>query len=311
MKRRGINRPKNVDGQGATRTIFYRRLISKIIKSRFDITFDEAFLNKISVDYILNTLITMGYIIFTDTPFGVLPLRGTVTGNNYMYMPTHANIVVPGITTMYRTIGEDCELLYFERTPENWFWSFASFIDIYAEQLASADGAIEVNLINSRSAFMAEAETKAQADTIKEMYNNITNGDPIVVYKTNELSKDGLKVFFGNVKNNFIVDMVQDAKRSIMNELLTFLGIDNANTDKRERLITAEAESNNVELAANVEMWKRNIDNCVKRVNKMFPELNFKMKLNFDPANSAVEKKGENNDAGKLSSTMGNETPGN
>lgn len=308
MGRKAVNRPKNVDGQRATRTIFYRKILRKIVKGLFDVTGSEGFMNGINVDYILNTLITRGYIIFTETKAGVLPLRGTVTGNNYMYMPTTATIVVPGLDSMERTISEDCEILYLERTMDNWFWTFNDIIDVYAEQLASADGAIEVNLMNSRGAFIAEAETKAQAETIKSLYNDITNGDPLVVYRSNELSKDGLNVFFGNVKNNFIVDLVQDAKRSIMNEFLTVIGINNANTDKRERLITAEADANNVELAVNIADWKMNLKNCCDRINKMFDTINFEMKLKFDPEEISTVETGMEveDDSGKFGRNMEN-----
>lgn len=293
-----MGKPRKVDGQAATRTVFYKRIISRIIKGIFKVECEGT-----NVDYLLNTLLYQGYVIFTDTSAGVLGLRGTVTGNNYMYMPTEATIVVPGLAEMHRKIGTDCELLYLERTSEAWFYTFRNLIDVYAEKFASTDGAIDVNLMNSRAAFMAEAETKAQAETIKKMYADISEGEPLVTYKTNTLSKDGLSVFFGNVKNNFVVDLLQDAKRSIMNELLTILGVNNANTDKRERLITNEVDSNNIELAVNVNLWKTNLKICTDKINAMFPNYNFSMKLAYDP-----EERSKTDDIRIMRDSVGNNT---
>lgn len=93
-----------------------------------------------------------------------------------------------------------------------------------------------------------------------------------------------------------------------MNELLTRLGINNANTDKKERLIVNEVDANNVELQCNIALWKKNLKVCVKRVKEVFPDLDFKISLRFDPkklsekASSAVEQMG-----GERNDSMGNE----
>ena len=61
-----------------------------------------------------------------------------------------------------------------------------------------------------------------------------------------------------------------DVKRSIMNEFLTEIGINNANTSKRERLISDEANANNEEIQTIVELWLDNLKKCCDKVNKMF-----------------------------------------
>ena len=48
-----------------------------------------------------------------------------------------------------------------------------------------------------------------------------------------------------DTKTPYIIDKLELHKHNIWDEFLTFIGINNANTDKKERLITAEAESNN------------------------------------------------------------------
>lgn len=274
-------KPKKVDGQRAARTEFYRVELRKLIKGLFDITCPLEW----DTDYLLNYFISSGYIIIADTSAGRLPLKGSLTGLNYANNPTTAVIAVPILGNFTRTIGVDCEVIFLERTRTKTYYSFNRIVDIYAEKLASADGTIDVNLLNTRLAYLAEAETKAQADTIKELYDSVSEGNPLVVYRKDVLSAgDGLKVFFGNVKNNFIADVLQDSKRTIMNEFLTCLGINNANTDKRERLLTNEVNANNIELQANTALWKYNLERNVKRTRKIFPDLEFDMKLRFDPS---------------------------
>ena len=56
----------------------------------------------------------------------------------------------------------------------------------------------------------------------------------------------------------------------IIEEFLTGIGVNNANTDKRERLITSEVESNNAELQAAVALWQDNVNRCIKKVKAMY-----------------------------------------
>ena len=48
------------------------------------------------------------------------------------------------------------------------------------------------------------------------------------------------------------------------------IGIDNVRSDKKERLITAEANANNVECRCKAELWLDTLKKCVEKVNKMF-----------------------------------------
>lgn len=287
-QRRSAVEPSNVEGQLSLRTEFYRDILTRITKGIFKITKPKTW----ELDFILNTLMFKGCVAITETTAGVIPLYCGTSGNNYWHFPTKANFAVPVLGNFTRTIGEDCELIFLERTVKRTFWNFGDLIDIYAYKLAAADAAIDVNIFNSKLGFIAEAETKGQADTIKAMYNKISEGEPLVVYRADSLQKDGLKVFFGEVKKNFIADVLQDSKRSIINEYLTLIGVNNANTDKRERLITGEVEANNVELSCNISLWKENLSLQVEKINSMFNDINFNIELQFDQIN--IE--GEDND---------------
>ena len=69
-------------------------------------------------------------------------------------------------------------------------------------------------------------------------------------------------------------------KRRIMNEFLTRIGINNANMDKKERMITSEVESNTEETDAGISHWYQNIKIGLEETNKMFPDLNLSVTIN-------------------------------
>lgn len=270
-----------------TRTAHYRTELMKLVGGIFTIECPDDW----DKDYIRDTLLRFGYIIVSDTDFGVLPLQGALQGYNYFNNPTDVIINVPLIPGLHKKIGVDCELLYIQRIPRSRiYYNFIKIVDIYAQRLASADAAIDVNLMNSRMAYVAEAETKAQAESIKLAYDKVSNGEPLVVYRKDvALNSNGLNVFFNNVKQNYIADMVQDSKRTIINEFLTAIGVNNANTDKRERLVTGEVNANNQELVANTTIWKENLKRCCDKINAMF-NVGLSVTLQFDASNRKESK---------------------
>lgn len=269
--------PKDVNGLLTVRSMFYRDRLRTIVRGLIKVECPDDW----DVDYLKETLINYGYVMVSDSPVGVNPFFCSFTGYNYTMRPTGAIVSVPTILEFTKTFGEDAELVYFERRNGNRFTNYTQIINVYAEKLASVDGAIDSNLINTRFGSIVEAENKAQAETIKDAFARISLGEPLVVVKEGVLTTGarGINAFFNNVSNTFIVDRLQDAKRSIMNEFLTTIGINNANTDKRERLNSDEVNANNEELHYNIEEFNSNLKRCCDKVNGMFPHINFSIEL--------------------------------
>lgn len=61
-----------------------------------------------------------------------------------------------------------------------------------------------------------------------------------------------------------------DRYNAVMNEALTYFGINNANTDKRERLITDEANANNQFIDSCAEMFLESRQRACEEINKKF-----------------------------------------
>lgn len=293
----GMN-PKKVDGQLNARNLFYRNYLINIIKGIFEIECPDEW----DKDYMLDLLILEGKFSVQDTSAGVLPLRCQPHGYNVFDRPTEITISNPVLGTFCKTIDVDTVIIYLY--DNRVYRSFVPLIDIYSQKLASCDCSIDVSLINSRVATIFDCVDKKQADEAKLLYDKVSRGEPAVFYSNNTGldDKKKLNITHMDVKNTFVADVIQDEKREILNEFLTILGINNANTDKKERLITDEVNANNNELYVDMAYVYNNIKQQVEKVKSMFPGTVFNISiphidlLEAQAKSSAAEPEGDDND---------------
>lgn len=253
--------PKKVDPNSTTYWYYIDSLFRKA-QSIYTITgMPESW----DYDYFLSVLLSTGIIAITDTPLGVLPLKCGVSGINVFNHPTTIIIANPVIGNLERQIDEDGILVkmnYNYRSP------VMPIIYKYATMLADCDASIAVNLQNSKVAFIGMCTSKQQAQSMKAMYDMISRGEPAVFVKGDQINAE--QIFYNHVKENFIAGEVQILKRKIMSEFLTEIGVNNANTDKKERLTDNEVEANDSEIQLNAGYWLDNIREGLEKANKMF-----------------------------------------
>ena len=222
-------------------------------------------------DYFLYTLYGYGYCAVINTEeFGVIPQWGALGGYNVFYRPTYVIITNPLIKEMKKpTIGVDCTIIKLQ--PD--YGSITDLVNYYADMLALCSESIGINMINSHVSTVFPAQNKAMAESYKKMYDKIASGDPAVVVDKNLFDDTGKPVwtpFQANIKNEYIADSILADMRKIEAQFDTDIGIPNANTDKRERLITDEVNANNVETAIRCEFWLEQIKKAVDETNAMF-----------------------------------------
>ena len=223
-------------------------------------------------DYFLYVLYCWGYVAIVNTDkFGVIPQGCGLKGYDVFYAPTHAVIANPLLSGILEPrIGTQCELLKLQ--PD--FSGILDLVGHYAEQMALASQSVSVNLLNSKLSYVFTAKTKALAESLKKMYDQIASGEPAVVIDSRlKNAADGeetWKAFEQNVGGNYIVTNLLADLRKIEAMFDTEIGIPNANTDKRERLIQDEVNANNIETYSKCAMWLENLQDACKRVNDMF-----------------------------------------
>lgn len=252
---------------------FYARYLWQKMTNVFKFTLPAEW----DEDYFKYVLFGAGYIpILYTARFGVIPQYGTAGGFNQFFEPDFvliANELLPDESGHELKIGRDCEVV---RLAPDWR-GVGDLIGFYAAKMALCSQAIDINLINSKVAFVFAAKTKAQAEAFKKMYQDIATGEPAVVVDKSLFTEEGdaqWQLFSQNLKNTYLVSDIVSDMRKIEQEFDTKIGIPNANTDKRERLNTDEVNANNVETAIIAEGWLNSIRTGFKKVKKLYPGVN-------------------------------------
>lgn len=262
-----MDQPANMHVLNNTVGRFYQRYLLKKALAVFKWELPEWW----DENYFLYVLYSYGYVAIFDTPeFGVIPQQCGLIGYNVFYRPKEVIIANPLVRDIRRLpIGDKAVLMQLQ--PD-----FCGVLDLcahYAEKMALASSAINQNLWQAKIATVFFAGSDAEQQSIKKAYDRMTDGDPMVVVNKNLRDADGnlkYEVFNRDVKQSYIIsDLIADL-RKIEAEFDTRVGIPNANTDKRERLITDEVNANNVETTILSDMWMDSIQDGIRQIKNLF-----------------------------------------
>lgn len=234
-------------------------------------------------NYFKQVLLGYGFIAVFDTDeYGVIPQQCSLSDTvSIFYQPKRvliANPVLPRVSEL--EIGRDCEVI--KMMPD--YSSPMDIISYYADLLAIAMETASVNLLNSKVSFVFFADNQRVADTYKELYDQVTAGQPFSVVDKSLLNDDGSHnwdFFVQNVGQNYITDKVMSDIKSIEDQFNTRIGIPNANTQKRERLITTEVSANDIDTKALVYVWLDTMARSIEKVNKKY-SLNISVKYRYE-----------------------------
>lgn len=222
-------------------------------------------------NYILYTLYCWGYFAVINTnKFGVIGQACSLSGYDVFYQPTTATIANPllkGITQP--KIDVQCTLVRLQ--PD--YGSIMDKINFYADILALSAETVGTNLFNSKLAYVFASQNKAAAETFKKMYDKIASGEPAVFMDKGLFNDDGSPnwlMFNQDLKNSYIVSEIMDDMRKWECKFCSDLGIPNNDNEKKERLITAEVESNDVEVKLWADLALEELKKSCEKTRKMF-----------------------------------------
>jgi len=263
----GTVTPSTIHVQDSLLTAYFRKYLLQKVLSVFEWKMPETW----SKDYFLYTLFGYGYLAIVNTnKYGVIPQQCGLQGFDIFYRPTNAIITNP-LLTGFMTPKIDKQCVIIKVQPD--YSSMMDIVNYYAGMMALSSETASINLLNSKLSYVFAAESKTVAKSFKKMYDKIASGEPAVVIDKSLFKTDGSKAweaFNQNVGQNYIVGEILSDLRKWENMFNTDIGIANANTDKKERLVVAEVEANNEETTSKASLWLEQMQEACAKARNMF-----------------------------------------
>lgn len=173
--------------------------------------------------------------------------------------------LMTGLTEAQKEAREfyECILVQnnWDRTPT------AGSMELFALRLYEAERTADVNIKSQKTPVMVLVDEE-QRLLMENLYSQYDGNRPFIFGDKKQLGSDVLRAIKTDAP--FIADKIMDYKKEIWNEALTFLGINNIMVDKKERLITDEANSNNELINLNLQSYLAPRQEACRQFNEKF-----------------------------------------
>lgn len=218
-------------------------------------TVDERFLEL--------ALFSMGMaVFFKDEVLGFLALRTTISGEFNVYrIPIRRRAFADNGYNRELTI-DDSVIIYNNLIHTN------SMLDVrmFANKLADIDRSIVINARAQKTPILIQCD-ESQRLTMLNLYKEYDGNAP-VIYGDKKLNANGLTVLKTDAP--YTADSLYQLKTQYWNEALTYLGISNINSVKKERMITDEVTRNQGGVVASRYSRLESRRQACNKINEMF-----------------------------------------
>ena len=280
-----IASPSTIHSRNVNLVRYFERYLFQRAMAPIKITLPDTW----AENYFNTLLYYWGYIAVINTDrYGVICQGCGLGGYNIFYQPQWVIISNPLLKGQIRAvIDEDCALIRLQ--PD--YGGIYDIVSYYADLMAIVSEAAMYSAVNSKVAYLFATSNKSGAETMKKVYDNISSGNVAQFVDKTLFNEDGSPnwiMFNQSVKDTYIVtDCLQDLKQ-IEQQFDEQIGIPSV-VNKKERMITAEANSNNFSTMSNVVLWLESIQKGCETANKMFGlNMNAEWREGWSPDGNAI-----------------------
>ena len=235
-----INLPSSMDQRFLERTLFF--------EGRASLLYDDEF------GFINTKCADGGYLNIYDLPTKL---------HCYSHQYSTDRLVYSGFKEDDEEKTKQCVMVMnnWDRVPT------AATIDLFAYRLYVAQRSADVNIMAQRTPVLLLG-TEKQKLTLENLYNKYNGNQPFIFGDKDIISNDMLKSI--STEAPYVADKLQEYKKEIWNEFLTFIGVNNIDVEKKERLISGESNANNESINLNLESYLAPRKEACKKFNELF-----------------------------------------
>lgn len=225
--------------------------------------------NGIESRHIEKGLFTHGMVAFFKDPtkgLMCLPCKPS-TGLNPYGDPLKYNIIGYGDYANKEMLAEDIVVI----RENDIALPMSVYIANYALKMSETEKTLMQNLRQQRKPYII-ATTENNKLSMKNMYEKIDEGKDAIYVDKRKSEGGNIGIDVLQTKSEFLVDKLSLHEDKIESKLLSLLGLNNANTNKKERLITDEVNANNSNILMNLDFAYKNRELAKNQINKKFSQ---------------------------------------
>lgn len=173
--------------------------------------------------------------------------------------------LTPNLTEAQKRVKENQECILVQNNYDR--LSTCSTLELFALRLCEAQRTADVNICAQKTPVVLIVDEK-QRLMMENLYNQYNGNQPFIFGDSGQGVPDKIKSI--STEAPFIADKIMDYKKEIWNEALTFLGVNNIMIDKKERLVSDEANSNNELINLNLQSFLAPRQEACRQFNEKF-----------------------------------------
>lgn len=283
----GMKQTKRAKQQSTVNYIVYLDRLLEIAVSQFKW---DGLPNTVDSRYLEKTLLNNGSaIFFKDEIFGFTALESANYGRWNIYgIPQERRAYAQNGYNRELT-DKDSVIIWNNQLHKN----DLILLTEYAKKLYQLDQIISINVNAQKTPILIKCNDR-QRQTMVNLYKKYDGNEPFI-FADKDIDLTGVTVL--NTQAPYLARELYELKMNIWNEVLTYLGVVNIQTNKKERLITDEVTKLNGGTMASRQSRLNARKQACNEINAMFG-LNLSVSINDDNTSGTPEENTES-DGGK------------
>lgn len=272
----------------------YRMIEERLCNVIFSLFTWENLPSNLSSRFIEKTLMTEGCIgFYINNEYGIMSLPCTSIEYNFYNEPEKITLssACNGLSTN-NSINDTTDDFVLCRNNTNGT-GLSLIVQVYAQKIFDVMQTIDVNIGNQKTPYIIKTNQKNRF-SLKNIFDQVRKNMP-AVFVNKKIGKVNEIFEIMPTPSPFVADKLLCHQHELMNDFLTKIGINNCQTDKKERLIQDEANSNNELIKLTLQGMINEREKAIEEINKKYG-YNITLKCNIEEVINECQNIQQNSD---------------